>query len=122
MDLLPAKLLCCRKSRKQRAIEKARQAMDREFNVVEILKSRRYFNKALKLLLPKQKRQVLIESSEYIEVDPSSCDEESSDARVNDAQVDYESSEIDKERLEASPEQRSTTPMFIQHSRVSSTN
>ena len=55
-DLIPAKLRCCKKSRRQRSLEKARQIMDEEFNVIQIIKSRRYVSKAIALLLSKAKR------------------------------------------------------------------
>lgn len=51
--------------------------MDEEFNVMQVIQSRRYFNSALKLLLPLAKRQTLIEQSKMINVGPSSTDEES---------------------------------------------
>ena len=48
MDLLPKKIICCNKNRSQRMIEKARQDMEQEINIVEIIKSRRYINEALR--------------------------------------------------------------------------
>ena len=55
-DLLPAKIRCCKKSRRQRSLEKARQNMDEEFNVIQIIHAHRYFNRALRLLLSKAER------------------------------------------------------------------
>ena len=47
---------CCRKSRYLRSLEKVHKLMDEEMNIIEIVKSRRYFKKALQALLSKEKR------------------------------------------------------------------
>ena len=56
-DVIPSCLKCkrckCRKSRKMESVEQARVLMDEEINIVEIIKSRRYFNMALRALLTK---------------------------------------------------------------------
>ena len=86
-DLIPDKLVacsrhccrhCCRKSRKQRGIEKARKILEKEVNIVDIVKSRRYFNEALIHLLSKEKRRELIARSQFTEVNPSSCSSDTS--------------------------------------------
>ena len=53
MDLVPHKCrrCCCRKTRAQRCIDNALSIMDDEINIVEIVKSRRYFKIALQSLL-----------------------------------------------------------------------
>ena len=54
LSLLPATCLRCRKkNRNQRRLEKARALMNAEINLIEIVKSRRYFQEALKFLLPR---------------------------------------------------------------------
>ena len=57
-DLVPSCLwnLCkksCRTNRLERGFEKARDKMMKEINILEIIKSRRYFNAAFKILLTK---------------------------------------------------------------------
>ena len=47
MDTIPARCRCCRKSRLQRSLDRALKIMDEEINIVEIVKSRRYFKTAL---------------------------------------------------------------------------
>ena len=43
LSLLPAFCRCCKKSRKQRRLEKARALMNAEINLIEMVKARRYF-------------------------------------------------------------------------------
>ena len=73
VDLLPSCLLCCRKTktRRWRGIDKARKIMDAELNIIDIVKSRRYFHLALKHLLSKHKRKELRDKSAFTEIDPS---------------------------------------------------
>ena len=75
-DLLPKVTLrickCCRPDRLERGFEKARENLMKEINIIEIVKSRRFFNQALKLLLSKKKRMELKERSRYISIDPDS--------------------------------------------------
>ena len=73
-DLLPNAILsrckCCQADRLERGFEKARASLMKEINIIEIVKSRRFFKKALKLLLSKKKRMELKERSRYISIDP----------------------------------------------------
>ena len=46
--------------------------MDSEIDIVEIIKSRRYFNMAIRKLLPHKDRMEIKERSRYIMVDPDS--------------------------------------------------
>ena len=48
MKVLPRRLVCCKKSRKERAIAKAIKEMDDEIDIIEMIKSRRYFKEALR--------------------------------------------------------------------------
>ena len=52
-------------------MEMARKKLDQEINIIEIVKSRRFFKKALKILLSKKKRMELKERSRYISIDPN---------------------------------------------------
>jgi len=59
-DLLPSCLACgcakklCRPNRSERGFSKAREQIEKEVNIIEIIKSRRYSIAALKLLLTKE--------------------------------------------------------------------
>ena len=57
-DKLPAKcrVMCCIKSRSKKGLDKAIQKLDNETNIIKIVKSRRYFKAALKMLLSREKR------------------------------------------------------------------
>ena len=48
---IPRKLACCAKKRKQVAMEKAREALMKEIEVIKLIRSRRFVHMALKHLL-----------------------------------------------------------------------
>lgn len=50
----------CRKSRRARMIDRARKQLEKEVNIIDIIKSRRYFVMALRQLLPQKKREELL--------------------------------------------------------------
>ena len=71
IDTLPACLCKCYKpNRKEKTFQLARVAMQKEINIIEILKSRRYVNAAIKSLLPRNQRKKLKERSRYIVINP----------------------------------------------------
>jgi len=47
-------------------IEKARKALEKEVNIIDIVKSIRYFQMSLHYLLPQRKLEELKEKSRYI--------------------------------------------------------
>ena len=51
IGLLPRKLICCHKRKKQIAMEKARAALEKELDIIYLIRSRRFFQNALKHLL-----------------------------------------------------------------------
>ena len=56
VDLTCVRCDCWRKSRRQRGINKAREQMQQEINILEMVKSRRYFHIAMRKLLSKKDR------------------------------------------------------------------
>ena len=50
----------------------ARKKLQKEINVIEIVKSWRYYEGALKYLLPEKKRLDFKEKARYISIDPNS--------------------------------------------------
>ena len=60
------KLSCCRYNSKQAALEKARQALNKEVNIIEIIKLLRYLKLAMKKVLPKNVRDEAKKSSRYV--------------------------------------------------------
>ena len=56
MATLPKKILCCKKTRKQKGVAKAVEAMNFEIDIIEMIKKGRYVNMALKLLLTSEQR------------------------------------------------------------------
>ena len=74
MDSLPSRLICCRRSQKEIQIQHAIEQMSKETDIVEVIKSRRYFNLALKKLLSTKERMKLKERSRYFCIDPDKLD------------------------------------------------
>ena len=70
LSLIPKCCLCCKDSRRERALQMARTKLDKEVNIIEIVKSWRYFESAIKFLLSEKKRLDLKERSRYLTVDP----------------------------------------------------
>ena len=53
-DLIPAFMQCCRSGRNDRGLSKGRDKLSQETNIIKIIRSRRYFNAALKQLITKK--------------------------------------------------------------------
>ena len=70
MDCLPRKAVCCRRSYQERGIKIAIDAMHKEIDIIDMIKTRRYFAMALKKLLTSKQRMKLKEKSRYQCVDP----------------------------------------------------
>ena len=66
--------MCCRRTQKELLIEQAIQAMGKETDIVEMIKTRRYFNLALRKLLSAPERMKLKERSRYLCIDPEPAD------------------------------------------------
>ena len=59
IGILPKCMICCKKSRKHAAMDKAREELQKEVDIIEIIQSRRYFKLALKQLLEPQLQRKL---------------------------------------------------------------
>lgn len=79
LSLIPKFCLCCKCcksfSRRERALAMAREKLMKEANIIEIIKSRRYFNNAFKVLLSEKQQLDLKERSRYLSIDPDQDDE-----------------------------------------------
>lgn len=84
----------CRKTQKARLIETARQRLEQEVNIIDIIKSRRYFHMALRHLLPQSKQEELLEKSRFVHIFPSNSDEGKSDDTI--AKKDQTRVELDQ--------------------------
>ncbi len=71
-SLIPRSEKCCKLNRREIAMKKARQKLEQEINIIEIVKSWRYFSRAIHHLLPEKKREHFKERSRYIAIDPDS--------------------------------------------------
>lgn len=65
-------MICCKLNRKDRAFEKAREKLEKELNMLELLKSLRYHNLALKKLLSADVRFSLKQQTRHVIIDPDS--------------------------------------------------
>ena len=74
MTWVPTRFVCCKMNRQEKAFDKAREKLEKELNVIELIKSRRYFAKALKMLVPPETRLRLREQTRYLLIDPESDD------------------------------------------------
>ena len=70
ISLIPTKCICCKKDRREIAMEKAREKLNKEVNIIEIVKSWRYYERCLKYLLPEKTRMDFKERSRYITISP----------------------------------------------------
>ena len=70
ISLIPTKCICCTKNRREIAMEKAREKLNKEVNIIEIVKSWRYYERCLKYLLPEKTRMDFKERSRYITISP----------------------------------------------------
>ena len=70
LSCVPRCCFCCGYSRKEKALQLARAKLDKEVNIIEIVKSWRYFESAIRFLLTERKRLDLKERSRYLTVDP----------------------------------------------------
>ena len=69
-DKFPKCLVCCKKGRRKRGIQKARAALEKEIDVLELVKSMRFFRMAIKRLLSKDEISKLKERSQFFTIDP----------------------------------------------------
>ena len=74
LELIPVstKVSCCRRNSKHAAIEKARQALSKEVNIIEIIRVLRYLKQAMRQVLPRQDRIYAKKSSRYVILDSES--------------------------------------------------
>ena len=74
MNCLPRRAVCCKRSYQERGIKIAIEAMHKEIDIIEIIKTRRYFGMALRKLLTSKQRMKLKEKSRYHCVDPKTSE------------------------------------------------
>ena len=67
--LLPCKITCSAKSRKQLALENARASLEKQVDIINMIKSRRYVHLALKHLIDPALRKELKTRSQFHDVD-----------------------------------------------------
>ena len=60
----------CKADRLEKGFELARKRMETSTNIIEIIKSLRYFNAALRLLMTKKQRLRLKEQGRYTVINP----------------------------------------------------
>ena len=66
--LLPTKLVCCNKERKQIAMEKARASLEKEADILKFFRTQRFLLMATKHLLDPALRKELKAKSKYKEI------------------------------------------------------
>ena len=79
---MPNQLICFKQSRKKRSLEKAREALLKEFNIIETIRLQRLIKQAIKTLLPTKTVKELEERSKFTVIDadtPDDVDDEEHD-------------------------------------------
>ena len=90
---LPRFLKCCRcchappKSRNERALIKAREALAWEINLVQLIKKLRYFELSIDKLLPKHVRQQLKSKSDFILINPDESSDKGNEKRADQSSM-----------------------------------
>ena len=101
-DLIPSCCLCCRMSRKHQALMKAREMLDKEMDILSIVRSLRFLRKAVSLLLPDEGQREELEASccfEIIEVqDARETKAKTKQARARDKYEEVSASGNDSSR------------------------
>lgn len=91
-DCLPQKLICCKRNMGQINLDRARQKLEKDLNIVEIVQQRRYFVQAFKVLLSKSLRKQLIAKGCFLKLDEHDNDIES------DFEADRDENDLGLER------------------------
>ena len=97
-DLCPSWLCFCRRckpDRLERGFFAARELLKQETNIIDIIKSRRYFNAALHFLLTKSQRIRIKEKSRYTHVNPDFKKNAKKEDDSNEYTDDFYTSESD---------------------------
>ena len=71
IDSLPKRMICCKKTRRQIGLEQARASLDKEIDIIDMIKSRRFFYMAFQRLLSASEIKQLEERSLYKTIDPN---------------------------------------------------
>ena len=61
---------CCPPNRREIAMQMAREKLDREVNIIEIIKSWRYYERSLRFLLGERRKFDFKEKSRYHSINP----------------------------------------------------
>ena len=69
----------------ERSFERGREALLKEADVIEIFKSRRYTNAALKHLIDKETRMKLKEHTRYLVINPEKQEESQKKGKTDDS-------------------------------------
>ena len=69
-SITPSCLWCCGHSRNDRSFEIGRAMLECETNIVSIIKSRRFFEEAMQVLLSDEQYKILQERSALVVINP----------------------------------------------------
>ena len=73
-DRLPNFCQCLRKNRLDKSLIQGRTKLEKETNIIDLIKEKRYFNASLKLLLTRKQRKRLKERTRYLMLNPNDKD------------------------------------------------
>ena len=84
--------------RREIALKKAHNKLNKETNIIENIKARRYVEEAIKYLIPHKKRLEIKERSRYLTIDPeneSKCKQLQGIKRISTKQSSFKDSSVD---------------------------
>ena len=116
VDILPARCVCCSKHRKRLGMEQARAALAKEIDIIELIKQRRFFQKAFRLLMSKQERIHLKEHSRYFVIDPDLEEDDQYLAKLRLDSIARKQSHSLQDKSEQEDEQADFTDGFFSSS------
>ena len=88
MDILPRRLVCCTRNRTEKGIQQAIKNMEKETDIIEMIKLMRFFKLAIRQLMhEKRHRMELKERSRYMGIDPDGPSAQKGQHQIEDLKL-----------------------------------
>ena len=86
--MLPRKLVCCKRNRTEKGIQQAIKNMEKETDIIEMIKLMRFFKLAIrKLMQEKKHRMELKERSRYMSINPDGLSAQKGQQQIEDLKL-----------------------------------
>ena len=107
-DRLPSFCQCLRNNRLDKSFELGRTKLEKETNIIDLIKERRYFYASLKLLLTRRQRERLKQRTRFLLLNPNS-----KKSKNNDSESDFATTELQSDPEERFFYQQNASEQFI---------